>query len=185
MMELQRCIYYHASKTGGYWVKNALRQTCKVVKELNTHCNKGYYDSPTKPSFSFVRNPASLYESTYQHYRRKDCDFIIDYKFWVFPKYAHLPFPEFVEAMVENEPGWLTDYSELFLAGIDYIGRYENLQEDLFEILDVVGEPHDKEVIRNTPPANVGKYHNRVEMTPYLRGLIEKSERGLIEKFYT
>ena len=186
MMELTKCVFYHNYKTGGDWVKNALGKACTVIKEENVHCNRGHYANDSKQSFAFVRHPVSVFESVYHYYReRKDLKFLSNYTQWVFPLYVHLPFDQYVKKMTEEQPGWLSNLTNLFLNGINFVGRQENLQRDLLNILDAIGEPYDREIIEKEPRSNAGSYRKYKRlMTPELKALIEKSEAEMIHIFY-
>ena len=183
MVELTKCIFYHNNKTGGNWVRDALRNSCKVIKELHIHCNVNAYPKGDKKAFAFVRYPVWVYESTYHHFNRPEYKFNYTFlKQWIFPKYCSLPFDKYVETMVDKHPGWLSEYCTAFFNNLDYLGRQEDLRESLLDILDDIGEPYKREIIKTTPISNLGQY--KVLMTSRLRKLIEKSEKSMIDRYY-
>ena len=72
---------------------------------------------------------------------------------------------------------------------VDYIGRTENLKEDLIEALEIAGEDFDKDVIRNMPPVRQGacleKAKEVIECDDEVLDFIEQSDRTAYEIFYS
>lgn len=113
--------------------------------------------------FCFVRHPLSWLES-YWRYRVDH-----DWKHWgtVRSKVYWHPnailnglgdndFSQFEEW--DGRPGYVSEfYSEYTKAGINFIGRQENLTEDLITALNHLNENFDEDYIRSSSPFNVTK----------------------------
>ena len=84
---------------------------------------------------------------------------------------------------------------------VDFIGKQENLVDDLVKALNAAGEFFDEELIRSTRPVNQSaslpvsgsggfsdgatgsKYGDRAVWTPELRQLVYESEKELFERY--
>jgi len=70
----------------------------------------------------------------------------------------HSSFNEFLESVLETRPGFVHElYSWYTGRGIDYIGKQENLSEDLIEAFQIAGLSFDADKIRNLDRVNVSK----------------------------
>jgi hypothetical protein len=183
----QRIGFVHLPKTGGTWIKHALRSVIPDLVEPDERKGHLRWDEvPSKFVFGFVRDPATWYESYWSH--RKT------YSDWDEHPIDELireteDFASFVHAAYERWPGFLSDYYEVWLGppGTIYVGRYERLMEDLLEALVLSGElPPDFEAsdygsILAMPPINM-RFRN-VEITPELREMIYASEAQAVERY--
>lgn len=74
-----------------------------------------------------------------------------------------------------------------YTAGLDFIGRYESLVEDLIRALRMAGETFDPALLRSVPPANVSSrlsdWAQRCLYTEELRAAMAESEREAMEIF--
>ncbi len=77
---------------------------------------------------------------------------------------------------------------------VDFIGKQENLADDLVTALNTAGEFFEEKRIRSTPSSNQSadlpvsgaagnKYGDRAVWTPKLRQLVYESEKELFEIF--
>ncbi len=183
----ERIGFVHLPKTGGTWVKKALRSLIPDLVEPDER--KGHLNWSEVPSdfvFGFVRDPATWYESYWSH--RKT------YKDWdehpVDDIIRRTPdFEAFVHEAVERWPGFLSNYYEVWLGPPDaiFVGRFERLLEDTISALIAAGElPLDVElwdygVILATPPVNM-RFRD-VVMTAELRETIYIAEAQAVERF--
>ncbi len=75
---------------------------------------------------------------------------------------ASTDFNEFARHVAERHPGWLCRYLEQWVGTEDqpaaFVGRFEQLQDDLIRGLRQFKEPVDEEALRATPPKNLGNY---------------------------
>jgi hypothetical protein len=98
-------------------------------------------------------------------------------------------FEEFIARVIDELPGLLDELFSGFVGPperpISFIGRYENLVEDLIRALRQAGELLDEDALRNYPPALVNDYSRFPAV--YSRGLAERlaaSEGAVIARFY-
>ena len=182
-------IFHHVPKTGGSSITAALAPYCRnyegevpsddtpkwqlafhqphymhhAVKDLED-IPEGYY------SFAFVRNPFSAVVSA-----------------WIPTKFKH--FDEFVEHEIftgveivgrYTQLGWLADEAGNLL--VDFVGRFENLVEDFYKVVGIVGVP-----LMLFPKRNItkDKVHDsyREYYSPVSRRLIEKKYKKDLEFF--
>jgi hypothetical protein len=180
-----RIAFIHVPKTGGIWANVAMRKAGIELQETEnaSEIRRGHFAWNEVPNtlfrFGFVRHPVGWYRSYWSHRNRHQ-----DWGDEILDNLARAPFPEFIEAVAAEAPGYLSRLYEFFLGPpgeIEFIGRYENLQHDLITALETAGQPFDVEAIRSTPPANVSA--ERPPM-PKEAGRIIEAEQPLIERFY-
>jgi hypothetical protein len=119
--------------------------------------------------FCFVRHPVRWYES-YWSYQWGGAGGHGAWKSWGDrndPIYQSHPttvlngtkdadFNGFVRKVIAKRPGFVTELYGLYTqAGIGFIGKQENLVEDLIRVLRVLNVKYDEDQIRNRPPTNV------------------------------
>jgi hypothetical protein len=104
-------------------------------------------------SFAFVREPLPWYGSIWNFHRPYP---IPDWR--PLNEWIDLDFPDFLEAMIAHYPGYLSNFYELYTGPpedqIDFIGHYENLQDDLLLALKRAGQEFDEEELLALPPLN-------------------------------
>jgi hypothetical protein len=94
-------------------------------------------------------------------------------------------FNTFVSTVMNRYPGYVTAlYNHYTFRPVDFIGKQENLREDLFTVLDRLGCDFDPSLIRGTKRIN----HSRDEKTkpvwePAVRERALKLERAALERF--
>ena len=132
------------------WGETAHAKLHQVKRELRESLTDKYL-------FSFVRKPLDLLKS---FYISKIYPEFVDFEDYKETNHEKISFKEFVYS---KESSFATRLYTNYLRspkGIfpyaDYIGRTENLKEDLIEALEIAGEDFDKDVIRNMPPIRQG-----------------------------
>jgi len=184
--------YIHVPKTGGTWLMQALEAVgirYKVIAEgaaSHVHWN----GMPPRPfRFGFVRYPPTWYLSYWSYVRHTEhpvsdnpldtavleCD----------------DFPAFVDVACSRLRGFLSDMYEVYLGPpgeIEFVGRYENLRDDLITALQLSGEcqdwkPEDFDPIRELAPVNVSSKSTNT-ITPDLEARIVENEKRTMERFY-
>ncbi len=134
----------------------------RLVKRLRT---KQASDSVQPFRFCFVRHPLSWYESWWKYMKGRswhDWGTQNSSTDWhpnaILNGLGSDSFNEFVWNVVKVRPGYV---SELFFSytkpGIGFIGKTENLREDLRYVLDRLGHPYDKNTIFDSKASNVSK----------------------------
>ncbi|MCB0334989.1 MAG: sulfotransferase family 2 domain-containing protein [Bdellovibrionales bacterium] len=155
--------FIHIPKTGGSWVRLALRNSGLTLIEpigILKHAPPSELPADNLFSFAFVRNPWDWFRSWWGYRMQTN---------W---QHAQEPmdvrcksdsFQEFIDAMLEHFPGACTYSYERFLGkqfdAVNFIGRTESLLEDLLSALQQSESgPFDEQAIRQTKPANATNY---------------------------
>ena len=145
--------------------------------------NKAQFEQPFK--FCFVRNPLNWYESWWKYMEGRNWNNwgeVNSAKNWhpnsVLNGLGSSDFNEFIWNVIKERPGYVT---ELFFsytkAGISFIGRYENLRQDLYDVLNILNFNIDHESLMNSQKVNVSKVlSSEVEWDPMLKETITKLE---------
>lgn len=188
MLILPNSCFIHVPKTGGSWVRKAIIASGIACEEysVNGNCHIGYKDCPCpdKFRFGFVRHPVSICRSYWQFKmgagwdssNQMDIDCQSD------------NFHEFIRKVLDKRPGSygrsLTDLLGKGKTEIEYIGKYENLVEDLIEALTRAGEAFDERAIRGFPPINVSdKIRFPAELSAELEVEVVTAEIEVIQRF--
>lgn len=184
-----RLLFVHVPKTGGSWVSAALDAAGVEVEKIGEtpHSEIKDLDVRGRFTFAFVREPLSWYGSTW-NYRRKHQPNDWRGRYWqpIDEWIQNLEFHDFLEKLIEDRPALLSRYYELYVGPprdpIDFIGRYENLQEDLILALELAEQGFDEEALRAVAPVNTSA------PTPpcpeEIRDRLVQSEKDAYERFY-
>ncbi|TRX02896.1 sulfotransferase family 2 domain-containing protein [Candidatus Methylobacter oryzae] len=159
MLILQNSVFLHYPKTGGTWVRNAIAASginCdNFAIDENIHLGLKECPYQDKFKFTFVRHPVNLYRSYWQYKMTHGWD----EKNPLDINCQSGCFQEFVRRVLDQYPGC---YSKSFLDfighpdhEIEFIGRNENLVEDLITALRNAGETFDENAIKTFPRQNV------------------------------
>jgi hypothetical protein len=185
---LPHSCFLHVPKTGGSWVKKAIMAAgidCQPFSPGGDH-HPGLRDCPCphKFKFAFVRHPLALYRSYWQYKMTYGWDphNAID------QRCRAEDFHSFVTAVLTHMPGVYGQGLDQFVGTaaqpIDFIGKHENLVEDLITALQLAGETFDADAIRALPPYNVSdKQAFPAEFTPALEAAVLRAEAGMITRF--
>ncbi len=207
---LPKSVFVHIPKTGGTWVRRAIEKSMGLekdsseielpsaekwghlahakVKDLKREANDVIED---RFMFAFVRNPLDWLKSCYME---KVYPEFVDYNLnFVTPPKEKITFKEFV---LEKGEGYVSRLYRQFLKSpkniypfVNYIGRAENLKEDLIEALEIAGEDFDKTLFDNIPMqrqgASVEKNKKLIEVDEETLQFIEEGESEAINLFYS
>lgn len=188
MLILPRSCFLHVPKTGGSWVKKAILASginCEPFSPGgNHHPGLNECPCPGKFKFAFVRHPLGLYRSYWQYKMTYGWDphNAID------QRCRADDFHAFATAVLTQMPGVysrsLADFVGTAQQPIDFIGKYENLVEDLITALNLAGCRFDEDAIRALPPLNVSdKQAFPADFTPALEAAVLSAEADLITRF--
>lgn len=188
MLILQNSCFLHIPKTGGSWVKKAIIGSginCKDYRiDGDPHIGLEHCPCPEKFKFAFIRHPVDLYRSYWQF--KMTCGW--DPKNQLDMECQSDNFHKFINNVIDNYPGIfgksLIDFTGEINNEIEFVGKYENLVEDLILALKYAGETFDEDFIRTLPPYNVS---NRLkfpaEYTYQLECKVRKAEMMVIRRF--
>ncbi|MEQ1897730.1 MAG: sulfotransferase family 2 domain-containing protein [Vicinamibacterales bacterium] len=189
MLIFENGVLLHVPKTGGTWVKAAIRNARISVEEYivdgDPHADLSYCPHRDRFLFAFVREPLSLYQSYWRFKITSGWD-----PRNPFDATCGAPtFEGFVECVLRLEPAWCSRMFEDYVGrepgeGVDFVGRYESLADDLIRALRMMGASVDEQAIRMTPPVNVSTAsRNLARWTPELADRVRRSEERAIVRF--
>jgi len=155
-VQISGAIFLHIPKTGGSWVRDYFRDSNMVVCELEPeHINgkviREIRNCTEDLIFTFVRHPLTWYRSYWQMRQNDPTDRAGK---WI-DTIVDLPFREFIETVIRESPGYLSNFYEDFVSRCRAIGKQENLRKDLDQILKLLRIPYNRESIFTRPASNV------------------------------
>jgi hypothetical protein len=180
-------LFIHVPKAGGSWAISAMDAAGIALvaeREDKHHLALAECDVRGRFVFAFVREPLSWYGSTYNYRRRERFD---DHGGDYLDKWLDLDFPDFLTNTMRDRHAFLADYYWQFVGpperAIDFIGRYEQLADDLVQALRLAGQDFDEEALRACPP-----WPNQSGPCPYCPPDVYKrlvtSEGDVYRRFY-
>jgi hypothetical protein len=184
-----RVRFLHVPKTGGTFLTEAIAAAGVPIETPEGspgHASLAEsLDYSDRFTFAVIRHPLDYWRSYWAFRLRTgwDMDHELDRDF------ATDNFEEFIEAVIAHVPGAASHLYEQFVGPpedeIDFVGRYENLVDDVCRALRLAGESFDEQVLRSYPKVNVSDYGVRGGLYPQsLATRLAESERGAIERFY-
>ncbi len=188
MLILTDSCFLHIPKTGGSWIKKAIKMSGIRFEEhlINGDSHGALVHCPVleKFKFAFVRNPIDLYRSYWQYKMGAGWDI----KNEIDRVCCSDNFNTFIDNIIARYPGICSQVFELFVgpedAEIEYVGKYENLVDDLIIALTQAGEHFDEYAIKNCPPQNVSdKTRFPASYTDEQKERIKKTEAKAFERF--
>ena len=193
-----RSIFLHVPKCAGLWIRHAFK-VCKIKHyELGDQHSHFPYLLNLKPIdffkerfiFTFVRHPLTWYQSRWA-FRVKHgwrAQHPLDYNC------ASNNFHTFIENMIAYKPnGWVTweyrNYIDEVPGGIKYVGKMENLTDDLIKILNLAGEQFSEKAINSISRINDSDLDGKpskywATYTPKLIKRVMAVESETIRRYY-
>ena len=104
----------------------------------------------------------------------------------MYVKYKDKDFNVFMKNIMDISPGFLTRMYKEF-DGVDYLGKQENLENDLISILETLGEEVDYDIVGKVKPLNTSDYpvaKYLCEYDPKILERMKKLEKWIFEKYY-
>jgi len=170
---------------------NYLLRSIQLKRNLETHIQQCY-------KFTFVRNPFDWYESYWRFMEdlkwkpftnipaRTRFGFPQDtwHPFKPIEKYGHSNFNIFIENIIKHEPGFLTNMYNGFTSPehIDFVGKQENLMEDILTIFRQLKIPYDPNLINLNYKINESKA-SRPSWDKDNKNLLFKLEEETFKKY--
>jgi hypothetical protein len=186
-----RMVFIHIPKTGGTWGTWAMQSAGVKFEKIGDthHLMKEELEIGDRFAFAFVRDPFTWYSSVWKYHRSNPLSHWEPFSQWI-----ELDFPDFLEQVVENCPGYLSEYYPRFVGPpdreINFIGRYERLVDDLVVALRLAGQDFDEKVIRTMPPINRSLSEDDEEVvvaqcSSDLIARLAETEQEIYERFYS
>jgi len=173
---MEKAIFFHMPKTGGSWVRIALRRATMVLAEINRHLTPREVRHNNLYTFTFVRHPLTFYQSFWAYKMRSG------WKSEGIDTFRNDDFNLFVSNVVEQAPGWCSRMMDRHIGHkMKFIGKCENIVDDTVTALKNAGQKFDQKILVETPPENVS-----YELPEYDRKIAEKVmkvEDCLIKRF--
>ena len=149
-------------------------------------------DKDTTPFiFCFVRHPISWYESIWRYmYQSNFPHFGQQYSVtrWhplaMLNSYIDSDFNKFIDNILANRPGFASEvFGWYTLPGINFIGKQENLIDDLIQILQMMNLDFDEHRIRTFGEVNKSRYSAELIWDSTLRQKTLLFERAMLERY--
>ena len=185
-----RFLFIHVPKTGGTWVSQSMKAVGIYAPEergsTDWHPNLSELERRGRFTFAFVREPLSWYGSIWSFRRKHQYHKHPVLGGLPYDQFIELDFPDFVEQVAENLPGFLSTYYEQWVGSpdneIDFIGRYENLKADFVSALWMADQDFDGDGLGDIPPINPSAPAPPCPRD--IRNRLMRSEQGVYERFY-
>jgi sulfotransferase famil protein len=185
-----RLLFIHVPKTGGAWAADAMRAAGVSLEPEGDerHPQLRDLDRRGRFAFGFVREPMAWYRSMWQFQRRIRTESPgEEFPPFGLDPFVDLPFPDFVRASIRTFPGHVSEMYQGFVgppeSPIDFIGRYERLEDDLVQALRLAGQDFDESVLRSVPPVNTATAP-APRCPRSVRRQVRETERAAYERFY-
>ena len=208
-------IFLHIPKTGGSFVSRVLKDTGLFVRSINGPDHNdidrvfapvttwkrdilryyfkwciGGYPGKNPYMFTFVRHPLSWYESWFKHCSKHQHWHHGDEREWHPVRrlngLGNPDFNNFVRGVAQKWPGFVTEmFSQYTGPPVAFIGKQENLVEDLTTALKHLGPEVDEDFIRKYKRVNISvePKENDVVWDPDLRKQIYQLEYAGIVRY--
>lgn len=204
-----KIVLYHIPKCGGVWAKEALRRSMTNPSEDYGRCVRqtfinefGLYREHAPPdgvveedkrgrlSICFVRHPIAWYRSFWAFRIKTESygkNFPLD------PLVVDGSYENFINNVLDEYPdGFLWRMYQVFtgedLSKINFIGKQEQLADDLVEALTLSGQEFNEKRLRNMKMTNVAGSHKKyLPLTELKSATIEriiKAEEWVVNTFY-
>jgi hypothetical protein len=190
---LSQSLFFHIPKTGGGWVRHALLQ--EGLSQAEVRCMTHVLENvqPKYPccihtptyyvteaifnsvfTFTFIRHPLSWYKSRYAFGIKR----MQSQKNAIDLEYLEGGFESFVSKIInKHKDGYVSKLYRLYcdtLNVFDFIGRQENLTEDLITALTLAGEEFCAENIRATARVNASYFDSNLKDECQISSDLEK-----------
>jgi hypothetical protein len=179
----------HVPKTGGTWLRQAVLAAVPGAQEFriggSTHATLAQVPCPERFTIAFVRHPLTWWLSFWRFHMGPARPYVVDHE--ICSTCWSDDFVAFLWNVVRRFPGECYRNALAFVGPpereIEFIGRQENLVEDLIAALRQAGEEFDERLLRSVPPANVSDRGVTGRYTPELARAVLAAEAEHLQRF--
>lgn len=142
--------------------------------------------------FCFVRHPLDWYESWWRYMSQRsghDWSQETDLHGWhpcqAIKATGDASFDQFLRNVLHTRPGFVHElYAMYAQPGIDFVGRQEQLSQDLIRVLRLLNVSFDEQAIQQAAPVNVSRRPGSTpQWDPEIRREVEKTEYPTLLRF--
>ena len=195
-------IFLEIQKTGSIWVRHAMTNAGIIHREPKIKTSRGFWfgnshigldwidEDINKFKFAFIRHPLTWYQS---YYCFRKFDHPLQARTTITDILFKDNFEEYVENCLSQFPnGLVTAIYKNFLGyngkRVDFLGKQENLADDLVKALNLAGVKFDEDKLRDTPKVNLSladlKDKSICQYSEKLEKKVLKAERWIVKHFY-
>lgn len=158
-IQIDRAICLHIPKTGGTFIRNYFQETGmdhgvqKLLEKahINAYALRQIMEHPIEDLvFCFVRHPLTWYRSYWTSKQK-----IPDRRGGWIDDIVDQSWNGFIEQIIAEYPHYLTEFYAGYTEICRFIGKQENLREDLDTVLKFLRIPYRREYIYRRVPDNV------------------------------
>ena len=183
-VQIDRAICLHIPKTGGTFVRNYFRESgldhgVEVLHErahMNAHALRKIIGNTDDLKFCFVRHPLTWYRSYWTSKQQ-----IPDRRGGLLDEIVDTPWEEFIETIIEKYPRYLTGFFEGYTEICRFIGKQENLRDDLDTVLKFLRIPYNRKYLFKRVPDNVVPSSKKYTWMQALA--IMEAEKDIVKKY--
>jgi hypothetical protein len=183
-----RTAILHFPKTAGIFVRRSLKLAKLTWVKRDQH---GLTIDPNRFNILFVRRPDDWLRSYWCYQTKSNWRFYDASPPFILQACKADRFNKFVENYLEHMPGVISNLFEQYAGPpdnerVDYIGKVENVVEDLIEGLTLAKEEFEPIIIREAPAANVSSnsYKSIAQYSNEMRNEVLKAETKMLRRFY-
>ena len=206
-LALKNSVFLHVQKTGGHWVNDCLVKCNLTEKHVIDHSNKVSKECKNFFKFTFIRNPIDWYVSRWRcpHHRGRcwlngidptspkfndeksnfnlntsdldaqNLDEFNDFNVWA-KRILNCP------QVQKNNIGMASLHMQPKIDLSNFVGKKENIKNDLIKALTLAGEVFDKEIIESNKPVHVSQILKPIIYKENLHKILIL-DRKIIEKY--
>jgi hypothetical protein len=176
-------VYLHLPKTGGFWVRDAIRAsgTPNYVGPMHVPADQLLPAVGDRYSFTFVRHPLTWWRSFWAHSSARGWPSSLEPFHNVINCCVWYSYQEFMTKVLNDIPGEYTRIVGRYTDGVTRVGLFENLAADLLRLTTEAGHPASIDCAPNNP----GNYDaDRSASTPEIDAEIMRTEAEVIHTYY-
>lgn len=180
--DMDQVRYYAKFRSGKQFLQYLVRK--KVTGKVLRRAEENYY------TFCFVRHPLDWYESYWKFNSERgwprwgeERDVMKWHPNAELSGCENEDFNGFVRQVIRHHPGYVTNLYSRYTRSIDFVGKQENLVQDLSAVLTHLNVKFDEEKLRSRERVNVSRSSEDVQWDSDLRRQVERLEYASIVRY--